>query len=62
MSCGGELTELTREEGPGRVPPQSLARHDRFWGCARCGKAFWHGTHWERIVKRLRESAIPTHP
>jgi len=57
MACGGELAELTREEASGRVPPRSLARHGRFWECVRCGKAFWHGTHWERIAERLRQAA-----
>jgi uncharacterized protein with PIN domain len=57
MACGGELAELTREEAAGRVPPRSLAFHDRFWECARCQQVFWHGTHWQRIVKRLREAA-----
>ncbi len=58
MACGGELTELTREGAAGRVPPRSLAGHARFWACVRCGKAFWHGTHWEKIVERLRQ-AVP---
>jgi uncharacterized protein with PIN domain len=57
MSCGGELAELTKEEASGRVPPRSLAWHDRFWECLRCRKVFWHGRHWERISKRLREAA-----
>jgi uncharacterized protein with PIN domain len=33
MACGGELLELTKEEAAGRVPPRSLAFHDRFWVC-----------------------------
>jgi uncharacterized protein with PIN domain len=57
MACGGRLIHLTREEAAGRVPPRSLAGHDRFWACQRCGKAFWHGTHWREIEGRLREAA-----
>jgi uncharacterized protein with PIN domain len=57
MACGGELAELTKESAGGRVPPGSLARHDRFWECVRCGRTFWHGTHWQKIVARLREAA-----
>jgi uncharacterized protein with PIN domain len=55
MTCGGKLAELTKEEAVGRVPERSLACHDRFWACERCGKAFWHGTHWREIDRRLRE-------
>jgi uncharacterized protein with PIN domain len=56
MACGGGLAEMSREEAAGRVPPRSLACHDRFWRCARCGMAFWHGSHWEKIVEQLRQA------
>ncbi len=56
MACGGELAELTKEAAGGRVPPGSLARHEHFWECVRCKQVFWHGTHWEKIVARLREA------
>src|SRR5262245_14547790 len=62
MACGGELAELTKGEAAGRVPPRSLACHDRFWACVRCGKAFWHGTHWREIEGRLREAALSASP
>jgi uncharacterized protein with PIN domain len=39
------------------VPLRSLACHDRFWACVRCGKAFWHGTHLGRIAERLAQAA-----
>jgi uncharacterized protein with PIN domain len=57
MACGGALAELDREAAAGRVPPLSLARHERFWACVRCGKSFWHGSHWAGIVGRLRQAA-----
>src|SRR5262249_26479474 len=57
MACGGELAERTREEVAARVPPRSLASHDRFWECVRCKRVFWHGTHWQQIVERLRQAA-----
>src|SRR3954447_9205001 len=40
MACGGELADLPGDEAAARVPPRSLARHDRFWACLRCGKTF----------------------
>ncbi len=56
MACGGELAELPREQAAGRVPPRSLAGHDRFWECRRCRQVFWHGTHWQRITERLQQA------
>src|SRR5688572_13081241 len=49
MACGGELCELSKEKAIGRVPPRSLAGHDRFWECVACQRVFWHGTHWKTI-------------
>ena len=54
MACGGALAELSREAAARRVPPKSLAWHDRFWECGSCARVYWHGTHWDRITQRLR--------
>jgi uncharacterized protein with PIN domain len=57
MACSGELKEADKATLSGRVPPRSLAGYDRFWECVRCGKAFWHGTHWAGIAEKLRQAA-----
>src|SRR5437588_279558 len=54
MACGGCLIEVPREAVRGQVPSRSFAGHERFWECNRCGQVFWHGSHWQRIVDRLR--------
>jgi uncharacterized protein with PIN domain len=56
MACGGELADLPKEAAAGRVPPRSLACHDRFWRCLGCDKVFWQGTHWREITERLRQA------
>jgi Mut7-C RNAse domain len=53
----GGLAELTQEAARDRVPPRAFARQDRFQECRRCGKVFWHGTHWPRIEEQLRQAA-----
>lgn len=53
----GELAVVAKEEAADRAPPRSLAGHDRFWECVRCGKVFWHGTHWKGVAERLRQAA-----
>jgi uncharacterized protein with PIN domain len=57
MTCGGDLSELTKEDAAGRAPPRSFAYHEQFWECVRCGKVFWHGTHWRKIIDQLRQAA-----
>jgi len=47
--CNTELEPITKEEAAGHVPPDVLARKERFWLCPKCNKAYWEGTHWENI-------------
>lgn len=55
MSCGGELAEVPRHTVADEAPPLAYRRCEKFWRCSRCGKLLWHGTHWQRITKRLAE-------
>ena len=54
MSCGGELCPVDKEAMHERIPPRTYRWLDDYFVCQRCGKLFWHGTHWQRIRERLR--------
>ncbi len=53
MSCGGELQRVDKEEMRERIPPRTYRWLNEFFMCSRCGKLFWHGSHWERIANAL---------
>ncbi len=55
MGCGGKLTEVPKHEVINEAPPLAFRNCEKFWRCGRCGKLLWHGTHWQRITKRLAE-------
>lgn len=55
MACGGELTEVPKHEVIDEAPPLAFRNCEKFWRCGRCGKLLWHGTHWQRITKRLAD-------
>ena len=57
MACGGCLAEVPKHEVTAEVPPLAYRNCDRFWRCTRCGKLLWHGTHWQKITRRLSEVA-----
>ena len=59
MECGGELMLQDKEALRDRIPPRTYRWLDQYFVCARCGKLFWRGTHWERIDKELRAVAAP---
>lgn len=47
--CNGALKVVEKSAVAGRVPEKVFARHDKFWSCAKCKKAYWEGTHWQKI-------------
>ena len=53
MSCGGALTPGDKESLRERIPPKTFRWLDEYFVCTQCGKLFWHGTHWLKIVRRL---------
>lgn len=55
MACGGELVAAEKASVRDRIPPRTALWKDEYWTCASCGRLFWEGTHWQRIVARLRE-------
>jgi len=61
MACGGELREVPKHDVADEAPPLAYRNCQRFWRCARCGRLLWHGTHWQRITRRLAEVADPSH-
>jgi uncharacterized protein len=53
MECNGELKVAQMSDVVQRVPSGVIRAHHRFFRCPGCGRVFWHGSHWERIVTRL---------
>lgn len=44
------------------VPPGLLPRVRRFYACAGCGKVFWEGSHFGRVVSVFEEVLRVTDP
>jgi len=56
MSCGGQLRPVEKEALKTRIPPRTYRWLDEYFLCCRCGKLFWRGTHWQRILARLNSA------
>ena len=54
MLCSALLRHGVRQIGV--IERDLVAWMDRYYTCARCGRVFWEGTHWQKIVKALREA------
>jgi uncharacterized protein with PIN domain len=53
--CNGEIEPLAGESlGPG-VDPAIRGRFERFWRCRDCRRVYWRGSHYQRLLRRVRK-------
>jgi len=60
MDCNGQLCPAPKEEVVDTLPPHTRETKNHFSRCTHCGKVFWRGTHYERMlgwIEELREQA-----
>ena len=53
--CNIVLESASKEQVREQVPPFVFQTQDRFLRCRRCGKVYWRGTHWARIVAQIED-------
>jgi uncharacterized protein with PIN domain len=57
LECNGAIGPVDSAELAGRVKGEILGRFDRFWQCAECRRVYWQGTHYRRLLQRVRRFA-----
>jgi uncharacterized protein len=55
MNCGGTLRHADKQSMRERIPPRTYKWLNDFFICENCGQLFWHGTHWLRITRELKD-------
>lgn len=55
MACNGALRAASRDEVLHLIPPRIAQSHKEFQRCAACGRAYWKGTHYERMERWITE-------
>jgi len=54
--CNSRIISVSKEEIMNEIPEATSTYYDDFWKCSDCGQIYWHGSHWKRIEKTLREA------
>ena len=49
--CNGSLKLVSKDDVKNLVPATVLKAQREFWRCGKCGKIYWHGTHWNTILE-----------
>ena len=52
--CNAPIEAIPKEEAKGHVPPGVYDRHQEFWRCRQCGRYYWPGSHFDRVLTKLR--------
>jgi len=55
--CNARIETIPKDEARGHVPPGVFDRHSEFWRCRQCGRYYWPGSHFDRVMARLK--AVP---
>jgi uncharacterized protein len=53
--CNVPLDGTSKESVIASVPPYVYQTLDRFRRCAQCGRVYWRGTHWARMVSQIED-------
>lgn len=55
--CNHRLDIVSRDSVRGSVPPYIFETQERFRRCSRCGRVYWRGTHWARMLAQIEDLA-----
>jgi uncharacterized protein len=54
LSCNGRLLPADKNEVADRLPPRTALYYDDFRVCSECGRVYWKGSHYERMIGFVR--------
>ncbi len=55
IECNGLLEPVDKHEIHDRIPPKTEQYFNEFHQCTGCGNVYWHGSHYENMLKRIRK-------
>ncbi len=55
LACNELLSEISRDEVRGNVPPYVFETQSNFKFCPQCRKIYWAGTHRQAVLRTLEK-------
>lgn len=53
LRCNAELHEVAKEAITPALLPRTREHYERFHACGSCGRIYWKGSHWTRLVRAI---------
>jgi len=57
--CNGIIEPVSKQRVWNQLEPLTKKYYNNFYRCRDCGKAYWKGSHYERIHKRMQNWRTP---
>jgi uncharacterized protein with PIN domain len=51
LRCNTQLHETPKSAVEASLPPRTRTYYDRFLTCSGCGRIYWKGSHWKRLMR-----------
>jgi uncharacterized protein len=58
MACNGVLSDVRKEEVATQLPPRVEVEFNEFRQCKQCGKVYWKGSHYRRMLRWVEELSV----
>ena len=55
MDCNGHLRSVEKADVESELPPRVKENFKQFKQCDNCGKVYWKGSHYDKLVNKVRE-------
>lgn len=55
IRCNGLLEQASKAEVLDQLPPRTRRDYSEFSRCAACHHVYWKGSHYDRLIQRIRE-------
>lgn len=55
IECNEPLEPLERNTVRNKVPAYVFKTQSNFKHCRKCGRIYWQGTHWNNMLKKLKQ-------
>jgi uncharacterized protein len=56
--CNTPIQSVPKAAIEDKVEKNTLTHYEEFWECPNCGKVYWQGSHWPKILATLEEAKI----
>jgi len=54
--CNSIIILIRKDKIIEQIPENSYKHYNEFWVCESCGKIFWKGSHWNKILETLNSA------